>query len=304
MVISIPTGIQIFCWIATMWAGRVRLATPMLFVLGFLFVFVIGGLSGVMIASVPFDLQVHDTYFIVAHFHYVLIGGVVFPLLAGLYYWYPKWTGRMMNETLGRINFAVLFLGVNVTFFPMHWLGLDGMTRRIYTYTQSSGWGELNLLATVGSWIIALGVVLLVLNMIWSSRSGAAAGPNPWHAGTLEWDTTSPPRSYGALHTPVVRSREPLWTRTEHEPIVIGLRAQHREVIVCSVLDGEPQGRHQHPGPTIAPLLAALATGVTFISLIFTPWGLVIGGALLMPALLWWGWPRGGKEDYLREHHG
>ncbi len=300
MVISIPTGIQIFCWIATMWAGKVRLATPMLYVLGFLFIFVIGGLSGVMIASVPFDLQVHDTYFIVAHFHYVLIGGVVFPLLAALYYWYPKWTGRLMNETLGRINFALLFIGVNVTFFPMHWLGLDGMTRRIYTYTEASGWGDLNLLATVGSWIVALGVISLVVNMIWSWRAGTPAGRNPWGAGTLEWDTSSPPRPYNALHTPVVRSREPLWTRTPEEPIVIGLKHEKREVIISSVLDAEPQAKHEHPGPTIAPLLAAIATGVTFISLIFTPWGLVVGGALLLPAMLVWGWPRGGREDYLR----
>src|SRR5690606_4836479 len=162
MVIAIPTGIQIFCWIATMRAGKVRLATPMLYLFGFLFIFVIGGLSGVMIASVPLDLQVHDTYFIVAHFHCVLTGGGFLPLIAGIYYWYPKWTGRMMSETLGRINFALLFIGVNVTFFPMHWLGLDGMTRRVYTYTEASGWGGLNLLATIGSWIIALGVISLV----------------------------------------------------------------------------------------------------------------------------------------------
>ena len=300
MVITIPTGIQIFCWIATMWAGKVRLATPMLFLLGFLFIFVIGGLSGVMIASVPFDLQAHDTYFIVAHFHYVLIGGVVFPLLAGLYYWYPKWTGRLMSEKLGMLNFALLFIGANVTFFPMHWLGLDGMTRRIYTYMEASGWGDLNLLATVGSWIMAAGVVTLLINIIWSWRYGMPAGPNPWGAGTLEWDTTSPPRPYGSLHTPVVRSREPLWTRTPEEAIVGGLRHEKREVIVSSVIDAEPQSKHKHPGPTVAPLLTAMATGVTFISLIFTPWGLVVGGALLMPALIVWGWPRGGEGDYLR----
>ncbi len=282
-----------------MWAGKVRLSTPMLFVFGFLFIFVIGGLSGVMIASVPFDLQVHDTYFIVAHFHYVLIGGVVFPLIAGLYYWYPKWTGRMMSERMGKTNFAVLFIGVNVTFFPMHWLGLDGMTRRVYTYTASSGWGDLNLLATVGSWIIALGVVMLVANMVWSWRFGMPAGPNPWSAGTLEWDTTSPPRSYNALHTRVVRSREPLWSRTEHEPYVVGLRHEKREVLLTSVLDAEPQNKQTHPGPTLAPFLAALATGAMFITLIFTPWGLVIGGVLLFPPFLLWGWPRGGKENFL-----
>ncbi len=300
MVIAIPTGIQIFCWIATMWAGKVRLATPMLYLFGFLFIFVIGGLSGVMIASVPLDLQVHDTYFIVAHFHYVLIGGVVFPLIAGIYYWYPKWTGRMMSETLGRINFALLFIGVNVTFFPMHWLGLNGMTRRIYTYTEASGWGDLNLLATIGSWVIALGVLSLVGNMVWSWKAGAVAGSNPWGAGTLEWDTASPPRPYNALHIPVVGSREPLWTRTDDEPIVIGLKHQKREVLITTVLDAEPQTKQTHPGPTITPLLAALATGVFFISLMFTPWGFVVGAILLLPTLIAWGWPRGGKEDYLR----
>jgi cytochrome c oxidase subunit I+III len=168
---------------------------------------------------------------------------------------------------------------------------------------EASGWGGLNMLSSVGSWIIALGVVVLLFNMLWSWRAGLPAGPNPWGAGTLEWDTESPPRPYNSLHTPVVQSREPLWTRTADEPIVTGLNHEKRQVIVSSVLDAEPQAKHEHPGPTIAPLLAAIATGVTFISLIFTPWGLVVGGVLLLPALLAWGWPRGGKENYLRENH-
>ncbi|HEX6558663.1 MAG TPA: cytochrome c oxidase subunit I, partial [Longimicrobiales bacterium] len=196
MIIAIPTGIQIFCWIATLWSGRPRLTTAMLYVFGFMFIFIIGGLSGVMIASVPVDLQVHDTFFIVAHFHYVIIGGVVFPLLGGLYHWFPLFSGRKLNETLGKINFALLFIGVNLTFFPMHWLGLDGMTRRVYTYMADTGWGQLNFIATVGSWIIALGVIALVLNVVWSAIAGERVPRDPWNAGTLEWDPPLPPPSY------------------------------------------------------------------------------------------------------------
>ena len=292
IVIAIPSGIQIFCWIATMWSGRPRMTTSMLYVFGFLWIFIIGGLTGVMIASVPFDLQVHDTFFIVAHFHYVIIGGVVFPLIGGLYHWFPLFSGRKMNETLGKIGFVLLFAGVNVTFFPMHWLGLDGMTRRIYTYAAESGWGQLNMLATVGSWIIALGVIALVLNVIWSAFAGEPAGINPWNAGTLEWDTTCPPPSYNFAHVAVVTGREPLWSRTADDSVVTGLSTDKPEVLVTTVLDAEPDMVHQHPGPTIAPLLTAIGTGITFITLIFTPWGAIIGLACVIPGLVWWGWPR------------
>ncbi|HEX8905434.1 MAG TPA: cbb3-type cytochrome c oxidase subunit I, partial [Longimicrobiaceae bacterium] len=166
MLIAIPSGVQIFCWIATLWLGKPVFRTPLLYALGFIFIFVIGGLSGVMIASVPFDLQVHDTYFIVAHFHYVLIGGAVFPLLGAITYWFPKVTGRMTSEALGKLAFALVFTGVNVTFFPMHFLGLMGMTRRVYTYLPQQGWGGLNLLSTIGAYIIALGVIVFVANLL------------------------------------------------------------------------------------------------------------------------------------------
>lgn len=292
LVIAIPSGIQIFCWIATLWSGRPRLATPTLFAFGFVFIFVIGGLSGVMLASVPFDLQAHDTFFVVAHFHYVIIGGVVFPLIAGLYYWFPLITGRMMSERLGYLNFALLFIGTNVTFFPMHWLGLDGMTRRIYTYAEETGWGDLNLLATVGSWIIAAGVVVLVINIIWGLKFGKLAGYNPWNSGTLEWDVVLPPPSYNFPRIPVVTAREPIWARTHADAFVDGLAPDRREVLLTTVLDAEPDAVHEQAGPSIAPLLAALAVGVTFISLIFTPWGLVIGLACLVPGLVLWGWPQ------------
>ena len=292
IIIAIPSGIQIFCWIATIWAGRPRMTTAMLYVYGFFFIFIIGGLSGVMIASVPFDLQVHDTFFIVAHFHYVIIGGVVFPLIGGLYHWFPLFSGRMMNEKLGKIGFAVLFIGVNVTFFPMHWLGLDGMTRRVYTYMADSGWGTLNMVSTVGSWIIALGVIGLVVNIVWSAIAGEVAIDNPWNAGTLEFGTPLPPPPYNFAHIPVVTAREPLWARSEDDAVVTGLATDKPESLVTTLLDAEPDMVHENPGPTIAPLVTAIAVGITFITLIFTPWGLVIGLITAIPGLLWWGWPR------------
>jgi len=184
-MIAIPTAVQIFCWIATMWTGRLDVRTPLLFVLGFFFILVLGGLTGIMIGAVPFDLQVHDTYFIVAHLHYVLIGGAVFPLFGAFFYWFPKITGRLLSERLGRWQFWVFFVGFNVAFFPMHLLGLNGMPRRIYTYAAETGWGTLNLIATIGAAVIAFSVLIFIVNFARSLRNGDAAGDNPWGAGTL-----------------------------------------------------------------------------------------------------------------------
>ncbi|HEX2779982.1 MAG TPA: cytochrome c oxidase subunit I, partial [Gemmatimonadaceae bacterium] len=195
-LVAIPNGIQIFCWIATLWTGRPIFRTPLLFTIGSIIIFVIGGMTGIMIASVPFDTQVHDTYFIVAHFHYVILGGVVFPLFAGIYYWWPKVTGRMLSETAGKWNFWLMFIGVNVTFFPMHQLGMEGMPRRVYTYLEGTGWGDLNMVASVGAVIIFSSVVVFLANALWSLRHGRPAGANPWGADTLEWATASPPQSY------------------------------------------------------------------------------------------------------------
>jgi cytochrome c oxidase subunit I+III len=301
MLIAIPTGVQIFCWIATMWTGRVRLQTPMLFVVGFVVVFVIGGISGVMVASVPFDLQAHDTYFVVAHLHYVLVGGALFPLFGGFYYWFPKITGRMLSERVGKWHFWLFFVGVNLTFFPMHQLGLEGMTRRIYTYLEETGWGPLNLLATIGAVTIASSVAVFIGNVLWSRRHGALAGPNPWEAATLEWATPSPPPPYVFQHIPVVRGRDPLWLPLVEQPVVTGLHAKRREVLVTTLLDAEPDSRYAHPGPSIFPLLMAIAVAVTFIGSVFTPWAVPVGLFLSFAAFLGWAWPHGGNDESLEE---
>ncbi len=295
MLIAIPSGIQIFCWIATIWSGRPRFAVPFLFVLGAIVAFVIGGVTGVMVASVSYDQQVHDTYFVVAHLHYVLMGGGVFPILAAVYYWFPKLTGRMLDERLGRWNFWLLFIGVNMTFFPMHQLGLEGMPRRVYTYLAGTGWGDLNLISSIGAGMIVVGFLVFLANILVNLRAGAIARDDPWGADTLEWATNSPPPAYNFTYIPVVESRAPLWDRVGELPAVTGLRTDVRDTLVTTLLDAVPDSLHRHPRPSIWPLLAAVATTVLFVTLVFTPWGAVIGTPLLLLALLGWGWPR-GKE--------
>jgi cytochrome c oxidase subunit 1 len=304
LMIAIPSGVQVFCWIATLWAGRPRFATPLLFVIGFIFLFVMGGITGVMVASVPFDQQAHDTYFVVAHLHYVQIGAFVFPLFAAFYYWFPKVTGRMLSERMGRWNFWLFFIGVNVTFFPQHFLGLAGMTRRVYTYLPETGWGPLNLLSSIGAATIAVSVLVFLANVFTSLRKGAVAGDDPWGSHTLEWATSSPPPPYNFLHIPVVQGLYALWDRTPDRPVVVGMNPERREVLLTTVLDAEPDARYAHPGPSLAPLLAALAVGVTFIGGIFTPWAFVVGPALLFPALLLWLWTQDkqpGPPTYAEE---
>jgi len=297
MVISIPTGVQIFCWIASLWRGRPRYHAPLLFVLGFFVVFIVGGLSGVTLASLPFNLQVHDTYYVVAHFHYVLIGGSVFPLIGGIYYWFPKMTGRMMDDALGKLNFWVLLIGFNVTFFPMHLLGFQGMPRRVYTYPSELGWGPLNLLASCGAVLLVIGGVLFVYNVVRSYVAGEVAADNPWSADTLEWATSSPPPVYNFLHIPVVEGRNALWDRSADAPIVTGIRSDCREVLITEVLDAAPSNKTAFPEPSIWPFLASVVTTAFFIGSIFTPWALPVSVLPVAVTLIGWFWPKSPRKD-------
>jgi cytochrome c oxidase subunit I len=211
MAVGIPTGIKIFNWIGTMWGGRIQFKTPMLFCIGFLFQFLIAGLTGIMLGSAPFDWQLGNSYFVVAHFHYVIVGGILFALFAAFYYWYPKFTGRMMSESLGKLHFWLFLIGFHLTFDLMHIPGLLGMPRRIYTYEPGRGWDTLNLLVTIGTFVQGIAILVFVANLVLSYFKGPKAGNDPWDAWTLEWATSSPPQEYNFATIPTVRSRRPLW---------------------------------------------------------------------------------------------
>lgn len=300
MMIAIPTGIQIFAWLATIWTGRPIFKTPFLFVLGFFGIFVLGGITGVMVASVPLDWQVTDSYFVVAHFHYVLIGGVVFPVTAGIYYWFPFATGKMLDEMLGKLHFWLFFIGFNVAFFPMHIVGMLGMPRRVYTYRSGLGWDTYNLVATIGAFMIALATLIFIINILKSRQSGQAAGHNPWGADSLEWATQQlPGPAYGFRTLPIVRSRHPLWDQAElhrgddkMERLAQALAewpTRWRAAVVTSTLDGHPQEVIRVAGPSIWPLVAAIGVFAIFTALIFDSiWMTALGVLLTVIALIGW----------------
>lgn len=297
-VITIPSAVAVFAWIATIWTGRPVITTAFLFFAGFISMFVIGGVSGVMTASVPADRQLTDTYFVVAHIHYVLIGINLFPVMGGLYVWFPKMTGRMLNERLGRWNFWMVFIGFNLAFLPMHWTGLAGMPRRIYTYPDGMGWGTVNMVTTVGSFVLALGVLLLLINVAISRRHGAVAGPNPWDGPTLEWTTPSPPPPYNFATMPAVASRHPLWEdRLEEGMGKSSLQrgmvlANGKEMLAVTPLDGLPDAILKMPEDSYSPLVATILMTAGFTGLLLHWWW--FAGAcvfLLLACLVVWLWP-------------
>jgi cytochrome c oxidase subunit I+III len=296
MAVSVPSGIQVFAWIATIAAGRLRFTVPALFVLGFLFIFVLGGLTGVMVAIVPFDWQVHDSYFVVAHFHYVLFGGMVFPLFAAFYYWVPFVSKKVLSEHLGCWVFGLLFVGFNVAFFPMHITGLLGMPRRVYTYPAGLGWEGLNLISTIGAFLIAVGVAVFLIDLARNFRPtvGRNIG-NIWNAGTLEW---LPNGNYSARSIPIVVSREPIWDQPNLAEDVEagryylpGAPTGGRETIVTSPIDARPQYLVQMPGPSWPTVLAAFGTAAFFLLLtvkLVVP--ALISGVFAVAMVVLWLW--------------
>lgn len=283
-MVAIPSAVQVFAWIATMLAGRPILRTPMLFVLGFIVTFVIGGVTGVMFSSVPFDQATTDSAFVTAHLHYVLVGGSVFPMFAGLYHWLPKMTGRLLSETLGKWSFWLMFVGFNLNMFPLHILGLLGMPRRIYTYQEGLGWELHNLISTVGAFMLAGGVLVTLVNWGKSLRSGAPAGNDPWGGETLEWATTSPPAQYNFVTIPTVRSREPMWDQPDlvdgHQPEEDGGRAlaEGHLTISTSVVEATPEAIAHMPGPSPWPILLTGALALIFSGLLLNFISLVLLG--------------------------
>lgn len=300
--VAIPTGVQIFVFIATMLAGRVIFSVPMLFGAGGLAIFVIGGLTGVMVALVPFDWQAHDTYFIVAHLHYVLIGGMLFPLVAGVYYYYPLINARMLSPRLGRTAFWLMFAGFNVAFFPMHLSGLRGMPRRVFTYPEGIGWDWLNLISTIGAYVFAAGVLVVVFDVVRPKHREPRSEQNPWKAGTLEW-LNEPEENWGVRSIPIIESRYPLWDQAdlmqkvnEGAYYLRSAKENRRETLITSVLDAHPlQCQRVATSTTITIISAALLGGV-FVALTFELWILaLLSGIGTLSAVLWWLWTGTGE---------
>ncbi|MCC5854150.1 MAG: cytochrome c oxidase subunit I [Idiomarina sp.] len=301
MMVAIPTAIQVFVWVATLWHGRVTYNLPMLWVFGFLMVFVCGGLTGVMLALVPFNWQVHDTHFVVAHLHYVLIGGMLYPLIAGIYYWLPHFSGRMPSLRMGLWGFWLTFIGMNATFLLMHLTGLLGMPRRIFTYSGDMGWSWLNLLSSVGGFVMAFGLGLVILDIILHFRFGEKAKPNPWQADTLEWATGTPPTPYNFASIPDIDTRHPLWEKPElmtsipaGEHRLATIEHGRREILGTSAITGKLQAIYHLPTNSYLPLLAALSLAVVCIGLLIRVYPMALVGLLVAAFFLFrWSWENG-----------
>jgi cytochrome c oxidase subunit 1 len=288
MAIAIPTGVKIFNWLGTLWKGSLWLATPMVFALGFIATFTIGGISGVMHSSAASDAQQQDTYFVVAHIHYVLFGGSIFALIGGVYYWFPKFTGRMFSEKLGQLNFWLLFIGTNITFFPMHFTGLDGMPRRVYTYNSEFGWEFWNTVSTVGAFLVAASLLVFIHNMVRSWRDGEPAPGDPWDGRTLEWSIPSPAPEYNFEVIPTVYDKDDWWSQKRnlikrHAPVAVGSDESHSIHL---------------PQPSYWPLIVALGLLVGGYGLIYSVAVAAIGGAIATVAIYAWAFePVNDPED-------
>ena len=305
MVVSIPSAVNVVGWIATIWAGKPVWRTPLVFAIAAIIIFTIGGITGVMVASVPFDFQAHDTYFIVAHLHYVLFGGTIFPIFAALYFWTPKFSGRLLDEKLGMWSAGLMFVGFNVAFFPMHFSGLAGMPRRVYTYPAGLGLELFNLLSTIGGVILVAGIVLSLFNFAKSLRSGRQAGPNPWRGDTLEWSEQSPPENAQFTRLPLVRSRHPMWDQATLEPVpddnpyiaqvadaLDSQPMQWRGSLLVGVLDGKPLGVAHLPRRSIWPFLLSVGFLCLFTAALLDHVILaLIGFAISAVSLAGWHWP-------------
>jgi cytochrome c oxidase subunit I+III len=306
MFVAIPTAIQFFAWLATLWQGRPVARLPMLYLFGFLFIFVCGGLTGVMLALVPFNWQAHDTYFVVAHLHYVLIGGFVFPLLAAAYYWLPLISGKAPSESLGKWAFWLIFLGFNLTFLHMHFTGLAGMPRRIYTYSEGLGWEWLNLASSIGGFVLSIGFAAFFLDLIVRLLAGRESGHNPWQAGTLEWSLDHPPAGYNFASLPEVASREPVWDQADldrqirqGEGYLSQPRNDWQETLGVQPITGKPDQILILPGPSFLPLITASLLGVFFVGfLLGAYWISALGAVASLVAALRWAWTTGLERDW------
>ena len=299
MTIALFTTVQVFAWVSTLWNGRPVATASMHYALGSIALLVIGGLSGVFTGIIPVDWQAHNTYYVVAHIHYVLIGSNMFPVFAGFYYWLPKMTGRMLDERLGKWSFWVMFVGFNIGFFPMHILGLLGMPRRIYTYEPGLGFDGLNMTVTIGAFVLGLGILLSIVNFFISLRSGKIAGCNPWNSDGLEWETNSPPESYAVVHIPIVVTRHPLWDdfAEQDDPENERVLDDGRLTPTTTWLDADPVGIATIPEDSLAPLILAIVMFVFFLTLTFQMiWVALAALVITFFTGCFWMWPRTSKE--------